>query len=402
MGRLAGPRMRGSARLLARAPAALATLAALAACFAGPTRAQRGGASNGAPLGAAVPYAGGDLRAVPKLVKGDGAAPGSLCAHTAQGMLQVVDDRGTLCDLAAVDPSTGCCAAEHASSKKHLCDSCDQSTSCCNDYEGCVSCCMGALESMGAGEPIAAVSPHHPAMWRRWLIHRDSEAKGGADGEAGGVASTFSVAAWPYCTMKCRANAHTTKNENTYRSYVHHCFGDKASDDDTPRWHQEELASRKSKHPNAGNPDGLAKQGGDFLLQKGTLAQLVVQQKGSRRAIDATGADAARSAASGILGGGHSGAASDPDLPVGVSTAAIKTAQAGGTLIRSSAGSTGSGGHYERSFGDAAGDAYRRIGMSHNALPMTILLGIFGSLCCLMCICCVCGEDFAAVFVESN
>lgn len=389
-------------------PLAALLLAALCGVERASARSSSGG--NGPSLGAATPWSGGDLRSLPRWrAAGAGAGEHSgKCRRTQQGALSTVDERGVLCDLSDVDAASGCCLEGAPSAQRHVCDACDAASKCCREYEACVSCCLGAMD--GETGDLQAVSPHHPGMWRRWLIHRDAEAHAaGAAAEAQeGVEEVFSVRPFEYCTHKCRANAHTTDHENMYRSLVHHCYGEKASDDDTAKWHTDELASRKSKHQNAGNADVLARQGGDFLLEQGSLQQLTVpkgplaigqMESATQRSSDGGGRSAGGASTAAVNGQRRQAI----EKPQGVSKAALNAAQAGvtagagGTVRHGYTSSSGGGSGESGSFTD---HAYRRMGMHTNRLPMTILAAIFGSLCCLMCCLCVCGEDVAAVLLE--
>lgn len=117
------------------------------------------------------------------------------CKNTIQGRHMLTDDRGYICGVMAVDPSSGCCPE---AGEQFPCQGCNISAQCCDSYEFCVSCCL------------------NPARTHEETAIKMKVAKTATAGTYGSI--------FNFCAGRCRHNSASVVHENAYASEMHHCF----------------------------------------------------------------------------------------------------------------------------------------------------------------------------------
>ena len=128
------------------------------------------------------------------------------CANAHADARRIADDRGYACAWYEVDRATGCCG-NAVEAERFACGGCDASVSCCEDYETCVTCCLG---------------PTHDA---RGAMKRHSRGRNQ-------VITGFFDDAFAYCANRCRTQPSVTVHENSYAYSTAYCYGDYPKNED--------------------------------------------------------------------------------------------------------------------------------------------------------------------------
>ena len=63
------------------------------------------------------------------------------CRNSVQGKTVLADDKGYICPRDDI-LGNGCCNVNSSLTERHSCQYCDSVTSCCDQYEHCISCCL--------------------------------------------------------------------------------------------------------------------------------------------------------------------------------------------------------------------------------------------------------------------
>lgn len=117
------------------------------------------------------------------------------CKNTIQGRYMLTDERGYVCGVMSVNPSSGCCPE---AGEQFPCQGCNISSQCCDSYEFCVSCCL------------------NPARTHKETVIKMKVAKPTTAGTYGSI--------FNFCAGRCRHNSACVVHENAYASEMHHCF----------------------------------------------------------------------------------------------------------------------------------------------------------------------------------
>ncbi|XP_062525707.1 SREBP regulating gene protein [Bombyx mori] len=124
-----------------------------------------------------------------------------ICRNSVQGKNFLVDDRGYVCQRKDVTKN-GCCDPEADFTERYSCESCSKS-SCCVEYEHCVSCCLDPGKRDMLEIVLSKLSTEKSILFRS--LTDDYE----------------------LCLTKCRTSSYSVLHENSYKDPTHkHCFGD--------------------------------------------------------------------------------------------------------------------------------------------------------------------------------
>lgn len=113
------------------------------------------------------------------------------CRNSVQGKVWIADDQGYICERSDV-LSNGCCDTNSTTSFKFSCNSCNNSTGCCETFESCVSCCMNPINK----EELMSVLNEASALSNLLLLS---------------VSDQFEL-----CLAKCRTSSRSVQHENLY------------------------------------------------------------------------------------------------------------------------------------------------------------------------------------------
>jgi len=121
----------------------------------------------------------------------------------------VTDNRGYTCLRKDIDQSSGCCLNFTKNDEaldtraRYSCADCDLKYQCCKVFEYCVSCCLGTFNEPEESTKLMK------AMQQKGGIFR-------------AVEDLFDL-----CLVKCRTSSKSVVHENSYRSDLKYCFGEK-------------------------------------------------------------------------------------------------------------------------------------------------------------------------------
>lgn len=123
------------------------------------------------------------------------------CRNSVQGIELIADDRGHVCERRHLE-SSGCCAADTASTGRYVCASCTEQ-GCCSVYEHCISCCLHPDKKPLLHTVLGRASQH-----RASLVYSS-------------VTDQFEL-----CLTKCRTSSLSVLHQNVYRNArMKFCYG---------------------------------------------------------------------------------------------------------------------------------------------------------------------------------
>eukprot|EP01125_Pyxidicula_operculata_P000906 TRINITY_DN1079_c0_g1_i1.p1 TRINITY_DN1079_c0_g1~~TRINITY_DN1079_c0_g1_i1.p1 ORF type:complete len:190 (-),score=13.54 TRINITY_DN1079_c0_g1_i1:540-1109(-) len=127
------------------------------------------------------------------------------CRNTHQGKLFITDELGYKCKRDDWNVTSGCCTmTDDVANNRYSCKKCEEIYKCCHEYEECVSCCLGTGKSVKQMEETSAT------LGRIFDFLM--------------VDDMFS-----FCSLRCRSSSSSVIHQNTYRSQLKYCFGEKES-----------------------------------------------------------------------------------------------------------------------------------------------------------------------------
>jgi len=163
------------------------------------------------------------------------------CKNTIQGRHMLTDDRGYVCGVMSVNPSSGCCPE---AGEQFPCQGCNISSQCCDSYEFCVSCCL------------------NPARTHEETAIKMKVAKPTTAGTYGSI--------FNFCAGRCRHNSASVVHENAYASEMHHCFSFQLNSSGTVKPQSEvELSDVSIIIGKANHAPWLASPGDSLVYQTG-------------------------------------------------------------------------------------------------------------------------------------
>ena len=137
------------------------------------------------------------------------------CNNTKQGPTFITDSNGVLCYRTEVLRQSSCCRHDNIEiviktpplfernnpifPARYSCDFCHEKSSCCSNYEGCVSCCL------------------HPSHEYK-LLRLQKRTKHFVFHDIRNV--------FDFCKLRCRSSSGSVRNGNSYRGKNKYCFGE--------------------------------------------------------------------------------------------------------------------------------------------------------------------------------
>jgi len=123
------------------------------------------------------------------------------CRNSVQGRTVIADDKGYICpreDLLG----NGCCNVNSSLTERHVCSECDHVSSCCSQFEFCISCCLRPDQRHSLQHILTQAAQTNNVLFVSVSDH------------------------FELCLAKCRTSSDSVQHENTYRNKENKfCFG---------------------------------------------------------------------------------------------------------------------------------------------------------------------------------